>query len=380
MRVFRKAHVKSDSVARLLSSIYSKRIDIAASPQPLRLEKYTQDADMSALAACCPHPQGGVICKNKIEPTYDLQVIIPCYRVEDYVCNCVDSVLGSFSRHRVFITLINDGSPDGTRERLRKYEGLSNVEILDQENRGFSGARNRGLEHIRGSYVTFVDSDDKLYPGALDVLMDAADREQADIVEGGYSIFYTDARRKGSLQLHENKVYKGQWLGKITGYPWGKVYRATLFEKIHFPEGYWFEDTLMSFITYPMAKKIVTISEPVYYYRINYQGISSTSHGNPKCIDSLWITICLLEAANELELSLQDPQLYEMFLAQTRVNLSRMASLHDASLLRYAFAVQVKLWKQYFPAMKASSEKGKKIEQIMKEQNYKHAILNALFG
>ena len=72
------------------------------------------------------------------------------------------------------VVVINDGSPDSSREKLRKYKGLDKVVIIDQENRGFSGARNTGLKHIKAKNVTFVDSDDRRMPIAIEAMMKEA--------------------------------------------------------------------------------------------------------------------------------------------------------------------------------------------------------------
>ena len=93
-----------------------------------------------------------------------------------------------------------------------------------------------------------------------------------------------------------------QCQGKLFGFPWGKVIRSTKFQSLCFPEGYWFEDTLFCIILYSMSYKLVTIPDDVYLYRINPKGITSTSHGNPKVIDSLLVTLQLLEDAQKLGL------------------------------------------------------------------------------
>lgn len=178
---------------------------------------------------------------------YDLQIIVPAYKVEKYIEDCVESVLSQNSRYNILLTIVNDGSPDGTRDILRKYEHLPNVEIIDQENKGFSGARNTGLKVIKGAYLAFLDSDDMLTPGSINALMDKMIENDADIVEGGYVTF----RNNEEKECVTHKLTIGsQWLDVLSGYPWGKVYRASLFERLQFPEGYWFEDTMISFLVY----------------------------------------------------------------------------------------------------------------------------------
>ncbi len=101
----------------------------------------------------------------------------------------MDSVLSQNTKYHILQTIVNDGSPDHSRDILSKYEHLPNVEIINQENQGFSGARNAGLKVIKGKYVAFLDFDDILSVGSIDVLMDKVIATDADIVEGGYATF-----------------------------------------------------------------------------------------------------------------------------------------------------------------------------------------------
>lgn len=299
-------------------------------------------------------------------------MIVPAYKVEKYIEDCVDSILSQDTRYRIFLTIVNDGSPDRTREILRKYENLPNVEIIDQENKGLSGARNTALRVIRGTYLTFVDSDDQLLPGCIDAWLDKAFSTDADIVEGGY-VHFVDNGQNSDIVRKQDSI-GDKWLGVLFGFPWGKVYRASLFENLQFPEGYWFEDTLCSFLIYPQCKKIVTISDVVYRYRLNPNGITATCGGNPKVLDTLLITIQLLEEAKLLGLG-ADEQLYDMFLAQVRNNANRIFSLHNSEIDKLAFLVSCLLKKNYFPMAHTKSKRLVLIEQALLNQDYLHYLL-----
>ncbi len=318
------------------------------------------------------HQYGSSICHNEIRGGYDLQVIIPAYKVEQYIEGCVDSVLSQNTHYRIFLTIVNDGSPDRTREILRKYENTQNVEIIDQENRGFSGARNAALKVIKASYVTFLDSDDQMQPGSIDALLDKAIATDADIVEGGHVLFSDKGREEKVMRKQE--YMGGKWLGVLFGYPWGKVYRASIFANLQFPEGYWFEDTLCSFLIYPQCKRIVTIPDVVYRYRLNPNGITSTSVGNPKVLDSLLITIQLLEEARTLNLQF-DTQLYDMFLVQVRNNYARVSTLHNSELDKLVFHISCNLKRDYFDNSHTLNPNLKLIEQSMNEVDYLHYCL-----
>jgi hypothetical protein len=196
--------------------------------------------------------------------------------------------------------------------------------------------------------------------------------QDADIVEGSYKTFYNGEEHEGSR--HEYAV-TDQWIGKLFGYPWGKVIRSTKFKHICFPEGYWFEDTLFCFILYSMCNKMVTIPNDVYLYRINPKGISLTSVGNPKVIDSLLVTLQLLEDAKTLGLPMT-AQFYDMFLRQVRMNYSRISTLHNSSIDRHVFAATCRAKRQYFPIEHTTNPHLKPIEQALDEHDFgKYSVL-----
>ena len=138
------------------------------------------------LKALAPIPTGTIQADNRITPQYDLHIIVPCYNVARTIVRCVDSILSQKTGYTFFVSLVNDGSTDKTPELLERYRADPRIEILTQSNRGLSGARNRALEHIRGKYILFVDSDDTLRKGAVQALLSKALETNADIVQGGF--------------------------------------------------------------------------------------------------------------------------------------------------------------------------------------------------
>jgi len=99
-----------------------------------------------------------------------ISVIIPVYNVEQYLRECLDSVMTqSYNDYEVIC--INDGSTDGSMAVLKEYaEKYPKVSVIDQENKGLSAARNAGINAATGEYVFLLDSDDYLEPDSLDIL------------------------------------------------------------------------------------------------------------------------------------------------------------------------------------------------------------------
>ena len=298
-------------------------------------------------------------------PNYDIQIIIPVYNVEKYLEECINSVILQQTKYKIKTVIINDGSKDRSREILKKYEHHQDIEIIDQENRGFSGARNRGLEEIDAHYVMFVDSDDRLSEGAIDNLLNKAYQTNADIVAGGYRTFYE--KKILSYKTFKEEDYTTHSGG---GYVWGKIFKSDIFKSIGFPEGYWFEDTLNSLIIADLSKHNSIIESLVYDYRQNPKGITQTSKGSIKNIDSYWVTKQLLQ--DRLELGLQDNQrLYEQMLKQICWNCIRVASISNKEADLALFSCCADLWNHRFKEFKTGQAKYKDLEKALRTKNYK---------
>lgn len=309
------------------------------SPRP------TAEPDASELENISPDNGHSCLMHNEIDATakYDIQVIMPVYNTAATLVRAVESVLSQRDDVSLLLTIINDGSPDNAAEVLKRYEGIPDVEIITQPNRGFSGARNAGLRHIRARYVTFLDSDDRLAAGGLRGLFDVALRHDADIVQGGTERVAFD----GSLI---NRVITPEMTGRnaMTGFVWGKLYRSTLFRNVGFPEGYWFEDSLTDFILMPMARKIISVPILTYIYYVNPNGITANARHSVKILDTLWVTRRLLADRMKLGLS-PTPDDYDAFLRQVIQNHKRIARALGPKAARRQWHHHRYLRQLYFP-------------------------------
>ena len=232
------------------------------------------------LSAFHPMPSSSAITDRCLEnPDYDLLIIVPAYNAEKWLQQCVDSILSQETEYSFLLRLIDDGSTDHTGEIADRYTGDSRVEVIHQENRGYSGARNRGLEHINARYLMFVDSDDYLLPGAIQSLLAKAFSEDADIVEGnGYR--FNETGKIGKIKNHNGDLFGG---------PVMKVIRASLFQHVQFPPGYMYEDKIIGSLIEQTANQYLTIPNDVYAYRIHGASITQTHDDNPQRLDSYWM-------------------------------------------------------------------------------------------
>lgn len=213
-----------------------------------------------------------------------LSVIVPVYRVENSLRACVESIL-SQDYTDIEVLLVDDGSDDDCGvicDRIAAED--ARVRVFHQPNQGLSGARNTGLEHAQGMYVTFVDSDDVIDIGVFGPLMKRLEEHpEYDILE--YSVIVAEGAVDGHRLDLPEKVYTSAdayWLegGAYTHtYAWNKLYRIELFRDVRFPVGKVFEDayTLPQLLKH--ARVVATTSIGYYHYRSNAAGITQTATG-----------------------------------------------------------------------------------------------------
>lgn len=291
-------------------------------------------------------PSGSSMRENDIveKPNYNLQIIIPAYNVEKYIEECLNSVLKQDTKYKFIVYIVNDGSTDNTRQLIKPFENDHRVVVIDQENRGLSGARNAALKTIDAEYVMFVDSDDILDEGAIDALLNRAYALNADVIQGNFKRFKTDAKKYtfGS-DLTDTPDTKSC---DLLGFAWGKVYKSSLFSHLQFPEGYWYEDTMCNFLILPQCRKIASISKNVYCYRkANKNSITHNTRSNPKCLDSYYITKLLLKEYEQLGFS--DENYTDRILNQIKFNTERAVRFLSQQDLKYLFALHCLLFDTY---------------------------------
>ncbi len=225
-----------------------------------------------------------------------ISVIVPVYKVEKYLRECVDSILMQ-SYTDFELILVDDGSPDRCGEICEEYSIRDlRVRVIHQENQGLSGARNTGMEAAVGDYITFVDSDDLVSPQYLAALYKALDDTGADI-SVCRTLIFTDGDTPQEKSDHNIKinVYSGKKAcemlydgrAEVTVNAWGKLYRTKLIGEARFPLGRLHEDQAFTPLICYRAKKVVSADAVLYYYRERNESITR----NPftiKRYDDLW--------------------------------------------------------------------------------------------
>lgn len=214
---------------------------------------------------------------NEMPPGPKVSVVIPVYNVQDFVGECVVSVIEQ-ELAEVEILVVDDGSRDESVDRVNAIidrTGDKRVRIIRQENQGLSAARNTGASQARGEYLYFLDGDDWIDRETLRRMYDEAKKNDADIVICDYKKRYpsrTEVMTGGHIPyLNEGdstRIYKDFLTGRIVVAAWNKLYRTSFYHEhgFKFPVGHLFEDIpLTNLIAH--ANRIVKLDEPFYNYR-----------------------------------------------------------------------------------------------------------------
>ena len=202
-------------------------------------------------------------------------IIVPVYRVEEYLHRCVDSILGQTCSDFELI-LVDDGSPDNCGTICDEYARQdSRIRVIHQENGGLSAARNAGIDwvmrHSDSQWLTFVDSDDWIHRDYLKTLLQAAQAHDANISACGLtrtSQFREDAEvPRHAVCMDAQRAYAEYYGMCMTACC--KIYRKFLFEDLRFPVGKLHEDCYVTHIPLFRAGRIAICDAPLYYYYTN---------------------------------------------------------------------------------------------------------------
>ena len=213
--------------------------------------------------------RGNVLDCNKIK----LTVIIPVYNTSPFLKKCLDSVLEATKRvkENIEVLIINDGSTDDSgyiiSEYCEKYPLI--LKRFDKENGGLSDVKNYGLKRAQGEFVIFLDSDDYIEPEMYYEMLEAAEKESADVVVCDIKLVY-DQEEKNTVWPCAISSRKGNFAQVIDmsmmPASWNKIVKRSLYHNLSFPVGKNNEDVAVTPIVLGRAKKISIVNKPYYNY------------------------------------------------------------------------------------------------------------------
>lgn len=227
-----------------------------------------------------------------------LSIIIPVYNVEQTLRSCVQSArITAFDDWEMI--LVDDGSTDSSGticDQLAQQE--PHIRLIYKANGGLSDARNAGLDTATGRYIAFLDSDDTIEPGTLELMADIMEANPTyDILEFPVAVNHGSPYER--RLTFDSRIYthaSDYWIDCEAyrhAYAWNKVYRREIFNGVRFPKGKLFEDVHLLPTLLKRAKTIATTPKGLYYYNLNPAGITQTANGKA-LNDLLEAHLCVL--------------------------------------------------------------------------------------
>lgn len=346
---------KNDTIAKLLTplcflpfllvyqikNLFVKNMAIDISDSRAKLEEiYPNKVEM-------PYGNG-----YDFEAEYDISVIIPCYNVENYINECVDSVLNQKGNLKIEVICVNDGSTDNTLKLLKEYG--DKIKVIDKPNGGAAAARNTALDEAKGKYIFFLDSDDYITPECLEECYKTLVNKNMDVVSVGYCML----RNNNLLPCIGN------------GFCCGRLFKREIFNKYRFPINNVFEDSVRPFIINPIVKNECHINSLHYIYRANENGITGNIKKSVKGIGHLWVVECLAEINRENNLSNKE-DLYKLVLSHFGSLFYERTKNFDKDMRQSIFLVACEILQKYYVKnVKKLSFAQIQIEKYLTNQNF----------
>ena len=200
-----------------------------------------------------------------------VSIIVPIYKVEDYIKECIDSILAQTYPDFELI-LVDDGSPDNCGSICDEYaKDDDRIKVVHKQNGGLTSARNAGLKVSKGEWIMHVDGDDWIEPDMLENLVMTAEKNNAEIVFGDFNKYGPYAGVKQLPSWNDNKFESmSNYIAYMMTTIWGSIAKRSLYtdNSLKSPESISYcEDFHLIVRLCHFAKKIVNVHRPFYHYR-----------------------------------------------------------------------------------------------------------------
>ena len=219
-----------------------------------------------------------------------ISIIIPVYKVEAYIADCMNSLLQQTYKHFEVI-VISDGTPDNSIEIARTLTlGDERFIFIEQENHGVAFTRNIGLDFANGDFIFFVDPDDFLVENALEKLVLTAKLTDAEIVIGAYMLWMDNCFNVYHFEDYLGNNVVREWsktealvkMDSLAGSQllmfstvWGSLFSSRVLEGLRFPAGVRYaEEQFFTWKAYLVSHKTVSLHQALYVYRYNPQSLT----------------------------------------------------------------------------------------------------------
>lgn len=250
--------------------------------------------------------------QKKEEWSPKISVIIPVYNVDNYIEECIKSVLEQNFKD-IEVICVNDGTPDNSVKIIENLmQKDKRIKILHKKNGGLSSARNYGIKHARGEYIHFLDSDDYIKPGMYDALYKYAKFYNLEIVKSNLGFIDDVYPERSPIKPDKNSFLLSECPAYVRFIsPCSALYSRKLLENTSlFKEGITYEDRPFNWETLSKANSIGHVSKAFYMYRVGRPGsIMSSRGGNIRHYDAF-------KAIDEIHSFLTKNNLMEQYLIE----------------------------------------------------------------
>lgn len=210
--------------------------------------------------------------------SYKLSVIIPVFNAEDYIKECLDSVVDqSLGIDNIEVIIVNDNSCDSRLDIISQYTDKypSFKLISNKSNLGPGESRNMALKEVSSDYVTYLDADDFISQNAYEDALSKINEFNADLLIYNWET-YTGSDYVEPINIHQQNTLENKLITDIkqnpklflSTAPWNKIYHRSLFKYLKFSKGF-YEDNIVAILALINAKRIFLSKDSIYYYRKN---------------------------------------------------------------------------------------------------------------
>lgn len=299
-------------------------------------------------------------------------VIVPVYNVEKYLHECVDSILNqSFTDFEVI--LVDDGSPDNCPQICDQYaQKDSRVKVIHKPNGGLSSARNKGINLSLGEYILFCDGDDYYLSGAFEKIHSKLNSVDCDILNFGYIKELTENGFTEHCKLQElylcnvtqSMIVELAFVGLLQRHDkyhieaWANAFRREFLQDnalLYIEELKRNEDLIHLVNAYTYARRILYISDEMYFYRFNPKSImNSFRYTETTIANSIKYLKCLLEI---LQRAVDDSSKYTYLFNKSLLRVALNPCIANARSMKNIFVGRRKYIKEVLGWYKKSLEK-----------------------
>lgn len=235
--------------------------------------------------------------------TPKVSIVVPCYNVERYLHQCIDSVVNQTLKD-IEIICVNDGSTDSTLSIIQEYAKKDErIKIIDKANSGYGDSMNRGFDLATGEYIGIIESDDYADLDMFEKLYYTASQNKLDVVKSGYYLYYSIPKERNEKQVIVSKIMCNKTFCPTTDFKakmemveffnikptiWSAIYRKDFIREnnIRFnpTPGASFQDASFNFKVWSCAERVQLLQDAFLHYRQDNEASSVNSKGKVFCV------------------------------------------------------------------------------------------------